>query len=215
MRRYETVVILDPESTDGDIQDFTDRYRQLITDGGGEAIKIDSWGVRKLAYLVKKKEKGRYMLMDYLGEPELIAELERLLRLSEDVLKFLSVKIEDDVDLEAFRAKVAEEKAAAEKAKAEAEAKAQADAEAKAKAEEEAEAKAQEEAEKEAQEATEAVPEERAESTEAKAEETTAPEEPADQPVVPADDTPQASAEPDTAPAPDAADAPETTKEGE
>jgi small subunit ribosomal protein S6 len=111
MRRYESVVILDSELADDDIQNFTDRYGAVIKDGGGEVIKIEDWGVKKFAYLVKKKEKGRYILLDYVGVPALVQELERQFRISEDVMKFLSVKLDDHVDLEAFKAQVEEEKA--------------------------------------------------------------------------------------------------------
>ncbi len=104
MRRYECVVILDPEVLDDDIRNFTDKYGQLIKSTGGEVIKIEDWGAKKLAYLVKKKDKGRYILFDFVGLPSLIAEVERQLKIADEVMKFLSVKLEDTVDLEAFKA---------------------------------------------------------------------------------------------------------------
>jgi small subunit ribosomal protein S6 len=129
MRRYESVVILDPELPDEDIQNFTERYSQAIKQNGGEVIKIEDWGFKKLAYLVKKRDRGRYILLDYVGLPELLNELERQFKISEEVMKFVSVKIDDNVDLEAFKARaeqeeettvkppeVAEEEAAAEPA---------------------------------------------------------------------------------------------------
>ncbi|MEW6352124.1 MAG: 30S ribosomal protein S6, partial [Thermodesulfobacteriota bacterium] len=146
MRRYECVVILEPDMKDDDIQGFTQQYSQLIKDHGGEMIKVEDWGIKKLAYLVKKKEKGRYVLLDYVGTPELISELERKMKISDDVMKFLSVKLDQDVDLEAFRAEEQAKKEAAAKAKAEQEAAAQAraaeEAAAQAKAAEEAAAQA-------------------------------------------------------------------------
>ncbi len=116
MRRYESVVILDPEMPDDDIRSFTDKYTELIKTSGGEIIKIEDWGFKRLAYLVKKKEKGRYILFDFVGVPAVITELERQFKISEEVLKFLSVKLDEDVDLEAFRA-AEEEKLAAEAAR--------------------------------------------------------------------------------------------------
>ncbi len=112
MRRYESVVILAPEMPDDDIRNFTEKYSELITTNGGEIIKIEDWGFKRLAYLVKKKEKGRYILFDFVGLPALITELERQFKITEEVLKFLSVKIDDDVDLEAFKAAEEEKKAA-------------------------------------------------------------------------------------------------------
>ena len=76
MRRYESVIILDPDLPDDDIRAFTDRYTELIKSYGGDIIKVDDWGLKKLAYLVKKREKGRYVFFDYGGVPALIEEME-------------------------------------------------------------------------------------------------------------------------------------------
>jgi small subunit ribosomal protein S6 len=103
MRRYEWLVLLDPELPDDDIQAFTQRYDQLIKNSSGEVIKVEDWGVKKLAYLVEKKDKGRYILFDFVGLPVLIAEMERQLKIAEEVLKFISVKLADSVDLAAFK----------------------------------------------------------------------------------------------------------------
>jgi small subunit ribosomal protein S6 len=104
MRRYECVVILDHELPDDDIRNFTEKYTQLIKASSGEVIKIEDWGIKRLAYLVQKREKGRYILFDFVGLPSLIAEMERQLKISDEVMKYLSVKLEDAVDLEAFKA---------------------------------------------------------------------------------------------------------------
>jgi small subunit ribosomal protein S6 len=104
MRRYECVVILDHELPDDDIRNFTEKYTQLIKASSGEVIKIEDWGVKRLAYLVNKRDKGRYILFDFVGIPSLISEMERQLKISDEVMKYLSVKLEDSVDLEAFKA---------------------------------------------------------------------------------------------------------------
>lgn len=108
MRRYETVVILDPEMADDEIRNFTEKYSNLVRTSGGELIKIEDWGSKRLAYLVKKRDRGRYLLFDFVGQPALITELERQFKISEEVMKFLSVKIDQEVDLDAFRAAAAE-----------------------------------------------------------------------------------------------------------
>jgi len=115
MRRYESVVILHPDMPDEDIRSFTERYSNVIKSNGGEIIKVEDWGSKRLAYLVQKKDRGRYILFDYVGLPALIAELERQFKITEEVMKFISVKLDEDVDLEAFKA-AAEEKRAAAKA---------------------------------------------------------------------------------------------------
>ncbi len=109
MRRYEAVVILHPDMGEDDIRNFTERYTQLVKTTGGEIIKIEDWGLKRLAYLVKKKEKGRYILFDFVGNPALIHEMERQFKISEDVLKYLSVKLDHEVDLEAFKTPPKEE----------------------------------------------------------------------------------------------------------
>ena len=103
MRRYEAVVILHPDLGEDDIRNFTERYTQLVKTSGGEIIKIEDWGLKRLAYLVMKKDKGRYILFDFVGDPALIYEMERQFKISEDVMKYLSVKLDHDVDLEAFK----------------------------------------------------------------------------------------------------------------
>jgi small subunit ribosomal protein S6 len=118
MRRYESVVILDPEVADDDVRQFTERYTSLIKDHDGEIIKVEDWGKKRLAYLVKKRDTGRYILLDYVAPPEVINEVERNFKIDEGVLKYLSVKMDDDVDLEAFKAQAEEEEVKAQ-AKAE------------------------------------------------------------------------------------------------
>jgi small subunit ribosomal protein S6 len=104
MRRYESVVILEPEMADDDIRNFTEKYTTLIKTNGGEIIKVEDWGFKRLAYRVKKRDRGRYLIFDFVGMPAVISELERQFKISEEVMKFLSVKVDDEVDLEAFQA---------------------------------------------------------------------------------------------------------------
>ncbi|AFM23967.1 30S ribosomal protein S6 [Desulfomonile tiedjei] len=118
MRRYETIAVLDPDLHDDDVKTFTEKYSQLIMTQGGEVIKVEDWGTKKLAYLVRKRDKGHYILFDYVGNPALIFEMERQLKIAEDVMKYLSVKLDDEVDLEAFKQQAKPEEAAPEEAPA-------------------------------------------------------------------------------------------------
>jgi len=113
MRRYESVVILDPDVPEEEVRNFTERYTDVIKSQGGEIIKIEDWGFKRLAYLVRRRDKGRYILFDYVGLPALIAELERQLKITEEVMKYISVKLDDEVDLEAFKAANEQKQAAA------------------------------------------------------------------------------------------------------
>ncbi len=119
MRRYEALIILDPDMADDDVKALNERYGAIIRDHSGEIIKIEDWGTRRLAYLVGKKDKGRYILFDFVSGPELISELERQFKITEDVMKYLSVKLDDEVDLEAFKAKAEKEAVESEAKKVE------------------------------------------------------------------------------------------------
>ncbi|MBT8373772.1 MAG: 30S ribosomal protein S6 [Deltaproteobacteria bacterium] len=147
MRRYETIVIIDPDLSEEDRAQVLQRTTDLIPKEGGFLILLDEWGNRKLAYEIKKKVRGYYVRNDYCGMGSLVDEMERFFRIDDKVLKFMTVLLEKDADAESIKEEMA-------RAKSEAEAKAKSDAEAEAarKAEEakkEADAKA-EEAKKEA-----------------------------------------------------------------
>lgn len=114
MRRYEALIVLDPDMADDEVKALTERFSGTIKDHSGEIIKIEDWGTKKLAYLVRKKDKGRYILFDFVSGPELINELERQFKITEDVMKYLSVKLDDEVDLDAFKAKAQKEAVEAE-----------------------------------------------------------------------------------------------------
>jgi len=161
MRRYETIAIIDPDLSDEERAGVLERTTNLIPKEGGFLIMKDEWGNRKLAYEIKKKVRGYYFRIDYCGVGSLVDEMERFFRIDDRVLKFMTVLLEKDADVENIKEEMSKAKSEAEaKAKSEAEAKAKSEAEAKAKAKSEAEAarKKAEEAEKEA-EATDEVPE--------------------------------------------------------
>ena len=109
-RRYETVFILPSDSDEGKKKDILDRLDGVVETGGGIRIKREDWGVRRLAYPVKNQPKGHYFLLDFVGTAQIVAELERHMRMLEDVHRFLTVKTDDRVDLEAAQKEQAEEK---------------------------------------------------------------------------------------------------------
>jgi small subunit ribosomal protein S6 len=98
MRKYETFFIIDPDLPDETVAVAEDKIRAVVTSNKGEVITYVSWGKKKLAYPVKKRTRGHYILMEYSGGPELVAELERNMRLDERVLKFITVKLDDRFD---------------------------------------------------------------------------------------------------------------------
>jgi len=138
MRRYETIAILDPDLSEERRTPVFERLTKLIPDQNGFLVKLDEWGIRRLAYDIKNKPRGYYICLDLCGNGALVNEMERFFRIDDRVLKYMTVVQDKDVDLDAVKAEIAEAEAEA-KAKAEAEAKAKAEAAAKAEAEKAAE----------------------------------------------------------------------------
>jgi len=97
-REYETVTILRPDTGKPQIKALIERVQGVVDKQGGSLVKIDSWGMRVLAYQVKHQRKGIYLYWRYLGGSEMVAEVERNLRLSDRVMRFYSVRVDDDVD---------------------------------------------------------------------------------------------------------------------
>ena len=95
MRKYETIYILQPDLSEDDIKLVADKVQDVITSYKGIFQRLEDWGIRKLAYSINKCTRGRYLYLRYDGGRELIAELERRLRLDEKVLRFQSVNITD------------------------------------------------------------------------------------------------------------------------
>jgi len=108
-REYETIYILRPDSTTDVIAQVNQKVRTVIEAGGGTLLKVDNWGKRKLAYEVKKQLKGIYLFFSYLGTAGLVEEVERNLRLTDSVIRYYSVKIEENVDGASRTSEVTEE----------------------------------------------------------------------------------------------------------
>jgi len=95
MRTYETLVILTPELAGEELTAMIEKLQGVLESQGVEVLKVDNWGTRKLAYLIRKQARGTYVLMIYQAEGEVIAEFERRLRIDDAVLKFQTVYLED------------------------------------------------------------------------------------------------------------------------
>jgi small subunit ribosomal protein S6 len=107
MREYELLFIVNPEHEDDRLKEVIAKFTGIVTRNGGEILKVDEWGRQKLAYEIKRFSKGSYVLVDFAGGPTLALELERNLRLDESILKFLTVKLADEVDPEKRREELA------------------------------------------------------------------------------------------------------------
>ncbi len=108
-REFETIFILRPDTNQDGIQLVNGRVRQVIDQMGGRVIKLDNWGKRKLAYEVQKQLKGIYLYWQYLGTPGVVEEIERNLRMLDNVIRYYTVKIDENVDPNARPAAVDDE----------------------------------------------------------------------------------------------------------
>ena len=113
MRNYESLYIIHPEVVGDELAAMVEKFQKVLTDQAAEIHKLDNWGVRKLAYPIKKVERGNYVQTLFCAEPEVIAEFERRLRLDEKILRFLTVRFEEEFPaiVEEPAAEVAEEAA--------------------------------------------------------------------------------------------------------
>ena len=95
MRIYEELFIIKPDATEEEIDQIIEQMKVVITTHGGTIDKVDKWGKRRLAYRVDKHREGSYVLIQFTSPPETVKELERRLRVTDAVIKFLTVRIDE------------------------------------------------------------------------------------------------------------------------
>ena len=95
MRRYETIYIIKAGASEEEKTAIIDRATAIIEEGGGFTVTLDRWGVKKLAYEISKEAQGYYVYFEYASTPEAVAEMERIFRIDDNVLKYLTVKLQD------------------------------------------------------------------------------------------------------------------------
>lgn len=95
MRNYEMLWIISPDVTEEEMPGTIDRVTQQITDQGGTVIDNNNWGKRKLAYPIKRFKEGNYILTTLDADPDILPEFESSLRISEDILRHLIVRLDD------------------------------------------------------------------------------------------------------------------------
>jgi small subunit ribosomal protein S6 len=148
-RDYETVMILAPSTNKTGIGQLITRVRGVLENGGGRLQNVDNWGLRTLAYPIGQNKKGVYLYTRFLGGSGTVQELERNLRIYDEVIRYLTVKVDEDVDPDARPSDLSDEvlEAATDAGEDPVEvARREAEAEAARRAEEEAAARAAEEA---------------------------------------------------------------------
>jgi len=91
MQRYETLMVLHPDLPEAQVRETIDRARRLIDDAGGQTQPMQEWGMRELAYPIRKLTRGYYVLAEYTASAEIVRELERTLKIADEILRFISV----------------------------------------------------------------------------------------------------------------------------
>lgn len=115
MRRYETFIILDPDLSEDLRRPVLDRAKDVMAQMGGTLLRVEEWGSRRLAYTIRKKERGYYVRFDFCGSGQLVGEMERFFRIDERVLKHMSVLLDSEPNLERIQEEMAKAEAAAQK----------------------------------------------------------------------------------------------------
>ena len=96
MGMYETISIIMPNAGEEVIDQINDKTAKIITDAGGEVLKVDKWGARKLAYPIKKEPQGYYVYTVFSGNSDGVNEMERIFRIDDNVLKYMTIKLGKD-----------------------------------------------------------------------------------------------------------------------
>lgn len=101
MKDYEVVFIIDPGCDDSQVGQEVDTVKEIIGSGNGKVLETQLWGRRRLAYEIRKKKEGTYVLIRFKGDPALLAELARRFRLNESILRHLTVVCQEPEGLQA------------------------------------------------------------------------------------------------------------------
>ncbi len=112
-REYEVTIVFNAQLSPDVFKKSVEKYEGILLADGGQVIKKDEWGVKKLAYPIKKQFRGRYVHYDLLCKPEHLKEAERLMRIDENVLRYLNIVLGEKVDVESRRIELAKAEAKA------------------------------------------------------------------------------------------------------
>jgi small subunit ribosomal protein S6 len=107
MKRYETIVIVDPDVSEDERNAFCDKILDIISQLNGALIEREDWGVKKLAYEIRKKLRGYYIRLDYCGSGAVVDEIERFSRISDCCLKYMTILLADKADPEKIKEEIA------------------------------------------------------------------------------------------------------------
>ena len=95
MANYESVFIARQDISSAQVEQLTETYATIIRDNGGEVAKTEQWGLKTLTYKIKKNRKGHYVLFNLNAPAAAVAEMERNMSISEDILRFMTVRVDE------------------------------------------------------------------------------------------------------------------------
>lgn len=113
LREYELTVIAKGDLPEPEVTKLLTRYETLMTNDGGEILQRTDWGNKKIAFAINKQHRGHYVNYDFVGTSANLSEIERLMRIDENVLRYLSVRVGENVDVKARKIELAKLLAAA------------------------------------------------------------------------------------------------------
>ena len=107
MRRYESVWVVNGDLPDEEVKSTIDKFSRIISSQGGTLVGVEEWGRRKLSYRIQGTIRGFYVMADFAGSPEAVKELERNYRIDDRIIRYLTTKKSDHVNLDALQAEIA------------------------------------------------------------------------------------------------------------
>ena len=95
MNKYESVTIINPNIKEDEMKELIENLKKVITDNKGIITNVENLGKKKLAYEIKKNKEGYYIVLKFEANPEVVTELERLYRIKDEIIKFITIKEEE------------------------------------------------------------------------------------------------------------------------
>jgi small subunit ribosomal protein S6 len=95
MANYESVLIARQDLGASQVNSLVENLSEVLKREGGEVVKVDNWGLKNLAYSIKKNRKGHYVLLNIVAPAKAVSEYERLMRLNEDVIRYMTIKVDE------------------------------------------------------------------------------------------------------------------------
>ena len=96
LNKYESIYIVKPEVEEQGIKELVEKFNTLIETEGGKVSEVQEWGLKRLASPIQKKEQGYYVLVNFESKPEAIVELERVYKITDSVMKFITIRKDEE-----------------------------------------------------------------------------------------------------------------------